>query len=103
MEYGIANVEHDGKIKNDVHIAEVTVYTKSFLDEDWNSPENMRIRDIIENIENGEEYVELKPLGNNKFESGSKIILKKFITTIGDNDKHNNLRSLPGVSTGIWE
>lgn len=102
MEYGIANVEHDGEIKNDIHIAEVTVYTKSLLDEDWNSPENVRVRDIIENIENGEEYITLKSLGNNKFENGGKIILKKFITTVSDDDKPNNLVSLSAIATGIW-
>ena len=104
MTRGITRVTHKDNNKGDEHITEVEVYTKDLWDNNWHDPRIEAVEEVIENIEkNIEEYVTLTSLGNNEFEEGAKVIVKKFITTKPDDDKKNNLGSLPEILPSFFK
>ncbi len=102
MEYGITNVDHEGDLKGDEHIAKVRVYSKSILDEEWKDPKPVCVEDVIEDIKlNNSYYITLfKEKG--EFREGAKVKLKEFITTEPNDIVEDNLGSLPPMS-GIWD
>lgn len=104
MKYGITNVEYESNTKGDEHITKVRVHE---ITDDKHFNDDFKdeyVKNVIQNIKDGDEYITLVSTDGNKFRLGAKVIVKeKFITTEPNSKKEDNLGSLPLILPSFFE